>query len=65
MSRTLDYNNGNLIEEIESMDVCRWRINDVCCNDKSDYLADYPDPMEICYEDCKHHIRCKNYENNV
>lgn len=48
------------IIEIESMEVCKWRINDICCNDKSDCLADYPYPREICYIDTKN--RCEHFE---
>ena len=39
---------GTYLEEIESMEICKWRINDVCCNDKSDCLGDYPYPSSIC-----------------
>lgn len=55
MSRFLTQENGKFIEEIESMNVCRWRINEVCCNDKSEYLADYPYPMCECSskKDCE------------
>lgn len=50
MSRFLTQkNDGTYLEEIESMEVCRWRINDVCCNDKSDCLGDYPYPRSICF----------------
>ncbi len=49
MSRSMTRNNdGTISEEIESMEVCKWRINDVCCNDKSDCLGDYPYPRSIC-----------------
>ena len=51
---------GTYLDEIESIEVCRWRINEVCCNDKSEYLADYPYPREICFIDSKH--RCKHFE---
>lgn len=57
MSRFLTINpDGTFLEEIESMEVCKWRINDVCCNDKSPDLADYPYPREKCEgkEGCKH-----------
>lgn len=40
--------NGEYIKEIESLEVCRWKINEVCCNDKSEYLADYPSPFCQC-----------------
>lgn len=40
---------GTYLEEIESMEVCKWRISDVCCNEKSEDLGDYPYPRETCY----------------
>lgn len=62
MSRFLIYNeDGTIInDEIESMEVCKWRIDDICCNDSSPYLADYPYPREICHIDCKR--RCEYFE---
>ena len=57
MSRFLTRNpDGTYLEEIESMEVCKWKINEVCCNDKSDYLGDYPYPSSICEnnKECKH-----------
>ena len=50
MSRTLIYDDNfkYIGQEIESMDMCKWLINDICCNDKSDCLADYPYPRSIC-----------------
>lgn len=39
---------GTYLEEIESMEVCKWRIIDICCNDKCDYCGDYPYPSSIC-----------------
>lgn len=48
--------NGNYIKEIESMDICKWKINEICCCDKSPYLADYPSPFCKCesIKDCKY-----------
>lgn len=40
--------NGEYEKEIESMEICKWKINEVCCNDKSEYLADYPSPFCKC-----------------
>ena len=60
MSRWLEYENKKHKESIESMEVCKWRINEVCCNDKSSCVADYPYPSDICYENCKY--RCKHFE---
>ena len=57
MSSFLSQNEkGEYIKEIESMEVCKWRINEVCCNDKSPYLADYPHPYCKCesLKDCKY-----------
>ena len=48
MSRYLTKKDGKYIQEIESMEVCKWKINEVCCNDKSQYLADYPSPFCKC-----------------
>lgn len=60
MSSFLSKENGEYIKEIESMEVCKWRINEICCNDKSECVADYPYPSEICYIDSKN--RCKYFE---
>lgn len=57
MSSWLSKNeNGEYIKEIESSEICKYRINEVCCNDKSEYLADYPRPFCKCEskEDCKY-----------
>lgn len=56
MSRFLTKNeDGTYLEEIESMEVCKWKINEVCCNDRSPDLADYPYPSNKCEskEKCK------------
>lgn len=57
MSSWLDKDgNGNYVKKIESVDVCRYKINEVCCNDQCDYLGDYPYPFCKCesLEDCKY-----------
>lgn len=47
MSRFLTRNpDGTYLEEIESMEVCKWKINEVCCNENSPDLADYPYPRK-------------------
>ena len=52
MSRFLSRNEDRTyLNEIESMEVCRWKINEICCNDQCPYLADYPYPAGICYKD--------------
>lgn len=41
--------------EKDNMEVCKWKINEVCCNDRSPDLADYPYPRSKCEskEGCK------------
>lgn len=64
MSRFLTENkDGTYLEEIESMEVCRWRINDVYCFDKSPDLGDYPYPREKC--ESKEGCRCFEKENGI
>ena len=54
MSRFATQLNGVWIEEIESMDVCKHRINDTCCNEDCvclGYCMDTScDSNEVC--DC-------------
>lgn len=35
LTKVVDKYGERYIEEIESMEVCKWRINDVCCNENS------------------------------
>ena len=50
MSRFLTKkDDGTYLEEIESMEVCKWRINELCCNYKSEYLGEfYCNDVIIC-----------------
>ena len=49
MSRFLTHkDDGTYLEEIESMKMCKWLIDEVCCNEKCDCLGDYPYPSSIC-----------------
>ena len=41
MSRFITKEGDKYIEEIESMEVCKWKINDMCCNEKSEWLGSY------------------------
>lgn len=43
--------NGSYLEEIESMELCKWLINDICCNEKSDCLGGYPYSRSICEDE--------------
>lgn len=46
---------GKYKEEIDSMEICKWRYDDICCNgDCKEYVADYPYPRCKCEskEDC-------------
>ena len=57
MSSFLSRNeDGTYNKEIESMEICRWKINEICCNDESPYVADYPYPFCKCesIKDCKY-----------
>lgn len=44
--------------EIESMEVCKWKVNEVCCNEKCDELGDYPYPSSKC----ESKERCEYFE---
>lgn len=49
---------GTMLEEIESLDICKWRIDEVCCNGDCDYVGDYPYP----YCECKNKEQCEYFE---
>lgn len=58
MSRWLDKLDDGIYKiEIESMDICKWRINEICCNDKCEELGDYPYPPK-----CESKEKCKYFE---
>lgn len=60
MSRYLtEKEDGTRLEEIESMDICKWNINDVCCNDKCDCLGDFPYPRKVI---CSSEDGCEYFE---
>lgn len=64
MSRWLDrLEDGTYKEEIESMELCKWRINEICCNDKSDCCGDYPYPTSICED--KYGCGCFEKEDGI
>lgn len=54
---------GSYLEEIESMEICKWRINEVCSNEKSDCLGGYPYPSSICEN--KYGCGCFEKEDGV
>lgn len=43
---------GTYTTTILSMDGCKYLYEDVCCNDKSEFVADFPDQKKDCVE-CK------------
>ena len=44
MSRFIEENgDGYNVVTLDDKTKCAWMYNEVCCNDKTDYLADYPD----------------------
>lgn len=49
---------GVYIKEIESTKICKWKINEICCNDECEYIADYPYP----YCKCESKKQCKYFE---
>lgn len=51
MSRWIEDVDGVIKEEIKSMEECRYLYNEVCCNDRSDLLADFVD-SEYCLHRC-------------
>ena len=54
MSRWMDEgDDGEIRQSISSMDECRYLINEVCCNDKSDQCCDFP-PPDYCKSRCPH-----------
>ena len=57
MSRFLTrQDDGSYLEELESMDVCRWRIDGICYNVLCDCFGDCPYPSSICESNryCEH-----------
>ena len=46
MSRQLTTENGKVKETIKNPDECIWLYDEVCCNDSSEWLADFP--HEFC-----------------
>ena len=46
MSRQLTTENGKVKETIKNPDECIWLYDEMCCNDSSEWLADFP--HEFC-----------------
>ncbi|MBO4920432.1 MAG: hypothetical protein J5372_00815 [Lachnospiraceae bacterium] len=57
MSRLLHTENGKLKEIIKNTNECAWLYNEVCCNTKSELVADYPG--ERC-KICRLYVRERN-----
>lgn len=59
MSRYLtSKRDGTYLEEIESMEECKRRINDMCCNDSSEFLGD-------CYCEASLKRNCFEKEDGI
>ena len=43
--------NGHYLTEILSMDECKYLVDEVCCNDKSEQCCDFP-ADEYCKNRC-------------
>ena len=52
MSRFITKEGDKYIEEIESMEICKHRINDVCCNEDCVCLGYYMDTTCDSEDDC-------------
>lgn len=67
MSSFLSRNeDGTYLKEIESLDKCKWKINEICCCDESLYVADYPPYYCKCEskKDCKYFEKEDGEESN-
>lgn len=59
MSSFLSRNeDGTYKKEIESFKVCKWKVNEICCNADCEDVADYPYPAGKCESKDK----CKFFE---
>ena len=57
MSRFITKEDDEYLIEIDDRKVCKYMYDYVCCNDKSQYCADYP-----YYENCMSNKYCKYFE---
>ena len=46
MSRKLIRKGKGFVERLDNPNKCRWLYDDVCCNDSSEWLADFP--LDLC-----------------
>ena len=46
MSRELDRSKSKIREMPKNENECAWLYDDVCCNDSSEWLADFP--LDFC-----------------
>lgn len=64
MSRYITRNDdGTVEEEIASMELCKWLMNDICCNEKCDTLGWCVSPTSIC--ESKYGCGCFEKEDGV
>ena len=56
MSRFVTQEGDKFIEEIESMEVCRWLINETCCNEDCICLGYFMDTA------CNSEEYCEGFE---
>lgn len=55
MSRLVTSVEDKYIEEIESMELCKYRINDICCNEKCEHLGNW-------FYSCDNENKCEHFE---
>lgn len=56
MSRYIIHTKGQYLERIQNMNECKYRIDDVCCNDSCEERGDFPD-RELCLGKCRYFIK--------
>lgn len=54
MSYKFEYEQGKIIKKLDDPKKCKYMYDEVCCNDSSKHIADYPGK-----DDCK---RCMFFE---
>ena len=63
MSKTFWDENGQVSEmSIDDINKCKWLCDEVCCNDKSPLLGDYPSALYNSECLCESKTECEFFE---
>lgn len=63
MSKTFWDGNGKATDmRIDDINKCKWLCDEVCCNDKSPLLADYPASIRNNMCECESKVHCEYFE---